>query len=151
MCAVSILIDWLFFNSCTSIFCDPQSHPRSSANRHCRAFAPFQDPVYVRYLIIFHYTPVVQGPTLRAPMVAGERVDARVVRMNKNWSGFGKVTAWCPFQLSSSFRNMVYCDITVRTWFMTSSTDRLHQTGHCPSSLSLMGWRALGAESLRLV
>jgi hypothetical protein len=45
---------------------------------------------------------------------------------------------------------MVYCDVTMRIRLMFSLTDRLHQTGHRPSSLSLMGQHALEAEPSRL-
>jgi hypothetical protein len=84
-------------------------------------------------------------------MVAGERVDARVVRMNRKlervWKSRRSVSI-SAFEFISKHGSS--CDITVRTWFMTSSTDRLHQTGHYPPSLLRMGRHALEAEPLRL-
>jgi hypothetical protein len=87
---------------------------------------------------------------LRTSGVAGERVGAGVVRVNRKleWVCNSKrSTSISTFQFVSI---MVYCDITVRIWFMFSPTDRLHQTGHRPSSLSLMGRHALEAEPSRL-
>jgi hypothetical protein len=125
-------------------------HPRSSANHQRRAFAPFQDPVHVHSLIIFHYTPIAQSVTLRASRAACERVDARVVRMNgkleRLWNS-KRSKSISTFRFLSN-HDLLRCHGAHLAYIFP--TDCLHQTGHRPSSRSLMGRHALEAEPSRL-